>query len=277
MASQQTAATEVKVKQVIGGSEYCGQIQGISEDQLDRTTVHTFFRSFNETARDDCDLTEEQAANMRFVPEGEEPHSLPLLSTDPTLTISNRVKEIADLVEKQLIEDAVIADTDDEVIQSCLKPVDGQEDTDSAASTRAPPIDLYQVKDHLVKVFGHLLSREELINATPMKVVIRFASGIAYCYNFCKKILLQVLHNFVPDTVVDLMCGVASVFLQHLIKIGFEKITQNLGGWVQLAGSLAFTKALSAATDRLGTSKYFFAFAAVASAGIALYLHFSGK
>ena len=44
---------------------------------------------------------------MRFVPEGEEPHSLPLLSTDPTLTISNRVKEIADLVEKQLIEDAV--------------------------------------------------------------------------------------------------------------------------------------------------------------------------
>ena len=44
MASQQTAATEVKVKQVIGGSEYCGQIQGISEDQLDRTTVHTFFR-----------------------------------------------------------------------------------------------------------------------------------------------------------------------------------------------------------------------------------------
>ena len=50
------------------------------------------------------DLTEEQAANMRFVPEGEEPHSLPLLSTDPMLTISNRVKEIADLVEKQPIE-----------------------------------------------------------------------------------------------------------------------------------------------------------------------------
>ena len=44
---------------------------------------------------------------MRFVPEGEEPHSLPLLSTDPTLTIPNRVKEIADLVEKQLIEDTV--------------------------------------------------------------------------------------------------------------------------------------------------------------------------
>ena len=58
----------------------------------------------------------------------------------------------------------MIADTDDEVIQSCLKPVDEQEDTDSAPSTRAPPIDLYQVKDHLVKVFGHLLSREELIN-----------------------------------------------------------------------------------------------------------------
>ena len=32
---------------------------------------------------------------------------VPLLSTDPTLTISNRVKEITDLVEKQLIEDAV--------------------------------------------------------------------------------------------------------------------------------------------------------------------------
>ena len=42
---------------------------------------------------------------MRFVPEGEEPHML--LTTDPTLTISNRVKEIADLVEKQLIEDDV--------------------------------------------------------------------------------------------------------------------------------------------------------------------------
>lgn len=62
-------------------------------------------RSFNETARDDCELTEEQAANMRFVPEGEEHHFS--LQTDPTLTISNRVKEIADLVEKQLIEDDV--------------------------------------------------------------------------------------------------------------------------------------------------------------------------
>ena len=70
------------------------------------------------------------------------------------------------------------------------------------------------------------------LSATPMKVVIRFASGIAYCYNFCKKILLRVLHNFLPGEVVDLMCSVASVFLQHLIKIGFEKITQNLGGWV---------------------------------------------
>ena len=68
--------------------------------------------------------------------------------------------------------------------------------------------------------------------ATPMKVVIRFASGIAYCYNFCKKILLRVLHNFLPGQVVDLMCSVASVFLQHLLMIGFEKITQNLGGWV---------------------------------------------
>lgn len=58
----------------------------------------------------------------------------------------------------------MIADTDDEVIQSCLKPTDGQEETDSAPSTRAPPIDLYQVKDHLVKVFGHLLSRDELLN-----------------------------------------------------------------------------------------------------------------
>ena len=62
-------------------------------------------RSFNETARDDCELTEEQAANMRFVPEGEEEHTL--LTADPTLTISNRVKEIADLVEKQLVEDDV--------------------------------------------------------------------------------------------------------------------------------------------------------------------------
>ena len=44
MASQQTATTEVKVKQVMGGNEYCGQIQGIAEDQIDRTTVHTFFR-----------------------------------------------------------------------------------------------------------------------------------------------------------------------------------------------------------------------------------------
>ena len=58
----------------------------------------------------------------------------------------------------------VITETDDEVIQSCIKPTEGEEDTDSAPSTRAPPIDLYQVKDHLVKVFGHLLSREELIN-----------------------------------------------------------------------------------------------------------------
>ena len=58
----------------------------------------------------------------------------------------------------------VISEADDEVIQSCLKPNDGQEDTDSAPSTQAPPIDLYQVKDHLVKVFGHLLSKEELIN-----------------------------------------------------------------------------------------------------------------
>ena len=42
---------------------------------------------------------------MRFVPEGEEPHGL--LTADPTLKISNRVKEIADLVEKELIEDDV--------------------------------------------------------------------------------------------------------------------------------------------------------------------------
>lgn len=70
-----------------------------------QTVLFDVLRSFNETARDDCELTEEQAANMRFVPEGEEPHTL--LTTDPTLTISNRVKEIADLVEKQLIEDDV--------------------------------------------------------------------------------------------------------------------------------------------------------------------------
>jgi hypothetical protein len=43
---------------------------------------------------------------MRFVPEGEEEHHFSM-QTDPTLTISNRVKEIADLVEKQLIEDDV--------------------------------------------------------------------------------------------------------------------------------------------------------------------------
>ena len=45
----------------------------------------------------------------------------------------------------------------------------------------------------------------------------------------------------------------------------------------QLAGSLALTKVLGAATERLGTSKYFFGVAAVVSAGIALYLHFTGK
>ena len=56
-------------------------------------------------AQDDCKLTEEQAANMMFVPEGEEHHFS--IQTEPTLTISNRVKEISDLVEKQLIEDDV--------------------------------------------------------------------------------------------------------------------------------------------------------------------------
>ena len=42
---------------------------------------------------------------MRFVPEGEEPHML--IKTDPALTIANQVRDIADLVEKQLIDDAV--------------------------------------------------------------------------------------------------------------------------------------------------------------------------
>ena len=69
---------------------------------------------------------------------------------------------LVDLITRSI---QVISEADDEVIQSCLKPSDEQEDTDySAPSTKAPPIDLYQVKDHLVKVFGHLLSREELIN-----------------------------------------------------------------------------------------------------------------
>ena len=42
---------------------------------------------------------------MRFVPEGEEPRGL--LTSDPALKISNRVKEIVDIVEKELIEDDV--------------------------------------------------------------------------------------------------------------------------------------------------------------------------
>lgn len=42
---------------------------------------------------------------MRFVPEGEEKHTL--LTSNPSLTVANRVKEIADLVERELIEDDV--------------------------------------------------------------------------------------------------------------------------------------------------------------------------
>ena len=89
-----------------------------------------------------------------------------------------------------------------------------------------------QLLKYMTCLHTHTHTHTHTHSATPMKVVIRFASGIAYCYNFCKKILLRVLHNFLPGEVVDLMCSVASVFLQHLLKIGFEKITQNLGGWV---------------------------------------------
>ena len=54
---------------------------------------------------------------------------------------------------------------DDEVIQSCLKPSEEQDEADSAAPpTSSSPIDIYKVKDHLMKIFGHLLSREELVN-----------------------------------------------------------------------------------------------------------------
>lgn len=54
----------------------------------------------------------------------------------------------------------MITDADDEVIRSCTRTREGTDETDSSTRT----IDLNQVKDHLVKVFGHLLSREELVN-----------------------------------------------------------------------------------------------------------------
>ena len=58
----------------------------------------TCFRSIIETARDDSDLSDEQAANMRFVVKREleeKPES------HAALTVANQVKMIADKVEEE--------------------------------------------------------------------------------------------------------------------------------------------------------------------------------
>lgn len=64
-------------------------------------------RSFNETARDDSELSDEQAANMRFVVTGDLKEEHALFTSDPASVVAEQVKSIADRVEEELRKDDV--------------------------------------------------------------------------------------------------------------------------------------------------------------------------
>ena len=55
----------------------------------------------------------------------------------------------------------MISQADEEVIGQCVQRREGTEDTDSGAAA----VDVAQVKDHLMKVFGHLLQKDELMKS----------------------------------------------------------------------------------------------------------------
>ena len=70
-------------------------------------TSFTPLRAFNERARDDSDLTDEQAANMRFVVKGDLKEEHNLLKSEPALIVANVLKAFADPMEEKIRENKV--------------------------------------------------------------------------------------------------------------------------------------------------------------------------
>ena len=65
----------------------------------------------------------------------------------------------------------MISQADEEVIGHCVQQREGTEDTDSGS----PAVDVAQVKDHLMKVFGHLLQKDELMKSKCCSVFLSYS------------------------------------------------------------------------------------------------------
>ena len=89
-----------------------------------------------------------------------------------------------------------------------------------------------------------------------MRLLIDLALVVRYSYNFCKRLIecatnwvANVLRENLPSIIFELLTGVVSAILEHLMKIQWKAIVNQLGGWVRggfswVKGTFSWVKGL---------------------------------